>query len=99
MRQYQYLAAWERMNNQNFNSIEFEGIKAISGENKFSISVKQWVSRTNAIGIYANAGRYGGTCAHPDLMDRYRWVTIGQWLKDEIVKRAVNNFAIKNNQS
>ena len=50
-----------------FNSPEFEGIKNEAGLNRFILSVKQWIEKTNAIGIIAKAGRYGGTYAHKDL--------------------------------
>ena len=64
----EFLGVWESINNMNFNSVEFDGIKNASGVNRFSISVKQWVERTNAIGLYSKTGRYGsGTFAHYDI--------------------------------
>ena len=33
----------------------------------YKISVKEWVQKTNAIGIKAKPGRYGGTYAHKDI--------------------------------
>ena len=33
----------------------------------FVLSAKQWIEKTNAIGIYVQAGRYGGTYAHKDI--------------------------------
>jgi len=35
------------MYNPNFNSPEFEGIKNAAGLNRFILSVKQWVEKTN----------------------------------------------------
>ena len=55
------------MYNPNFNSPEFEGIKNEAGLIRFVLSVKQWIEKTNAIGIVAKAGRYGGTYAHKDI--------------------------------
>jgi hypothetical protein len=63
----EFLALWERLNNQSFNSPEFEGIRKEAGTNRFIISVKQWIQKTNAIGVIASAGRYGGTYAHRDI--------------------------------
>jgi hypothetical protein len=37
------LGLWEQINNSNFNSLEFEGIKNTSGTNRFYISVKKWI--------------------------------------------------------
>ena len=64
------------MYNPNFNSPEFEGIKNEAGLNRFILSVKQWIEKTNAIGIIAKAGRYGGTYAHKDLAFEFAsWVS------------------------
>jgi len=63
----EFLGIWEEMYNPNFNSPEFEGIKNAAGLNRFVMSVKQWIEKTNSIGIIAKAGRYGGTFAHKDI--------------------------------
>ena len=64
------------MYNPYFNSPEFEGIKNSAGLNRFILSVKQWIERTNAVGIIAKAGRYGGTYAHKDLAFEFAsWVS------------------------
>ena len=63
------------MYNPNFNSGEFALIRSQSGINSFKISVKEWVAKTNAIGIVAKAGRYGGTYAHKDIA-----FTFGMWI-------------------
>ena len=63
----EFLGIWEEMYNPDFNSLEFEGIKNEAGLNRFVLSVKQWVEKTNSIGIVAKAGRYGGTYAHKDI--------------------------------
>ena len=72
----EFLGIWEEMYNPNFNSPEFEGIKNEAGLNRFILSVKQWIEKTNAIGIIAKAGRYGGTYAHKDLAFEFAsWVS------------------------
>ena len=62
----EFLGIWEEMYNPDFNSPEFGGIRAEAGTNRFLLSVKQWIDRTNARGIVAKAGRYGGTYAQKD---------------------------------
>lgn len=42
------------------------------------LSAKQWIERTNAIGIISSAGRYGGTYAHRDIAFEF-----GSWLSPE----------------
>src|SRR4051812_18043195 len=59
----EFLGIWEGINNPDFNYHEFDGIKKVTGLNSFNISVKEWVLKTNAIGLKAKAGRYGGTYA------------------------------------
>lgn len=72
----EFLGIWEEMYNANFNSTEFEGIKNEAGFNRFILSVKQWVNKTNSIGIIAKAGRYGGTYAHKDIAFEFAsWVS------------------------
>ena len=71
-----FLCIWEEMYNPDFNSLEFEGIKNEAGLNRFILSVKQWVEKTNSIGIVAKAGRYGGTYAHKDIAFEFAsWVS------------------------
>ena len=60
----EYLGEWEMLYNPNFNCTEFGTIKNAAGSNNFMLSVKLWIEQTNAIGIVAKAGRYGGTYAH-----------------------------------
>ena len=56
----EYLGIWERIYNPDFNYGEFAIIRNQSGLNRFKISVKEFVEKTNAIGLTAKAGRYGG---------------------------------------
>ena len=71
-----FLGIWEEMYNPSFNSPEFGGIMAEAGTNRFLLSVKQWIERTNARGIVAKAGRYGGTYAQKDLAFEFAsWVS------------------------
>lgn len=71
----EFLDIWERMNNPNFNYGESAIIKGKVGLNNFKLSVKEWCERTNAIGLKATAGRYGGTFAHKDIAFEF-----GMWI-------------------
>ena len=46
--------------------------------NSYKISVKEWVEKTNAIGLRAKAGRYGGTYAYKDIAFEF-----GMWISPE----------------
>ena len=63
----EYLGVWEQLHNPDFNPIEFDGFRNQAGLNSFSLTPKEWADKTNAIGIYSKAGRYGGTYAHKDI--------------------------------
>lgn len=72
----EFLGVWEEIYNHDFNSPEFEGIKNQAGLNRFVLSVKQWVEKTNSRGIIAKAGRYGGTYAHKDIAFEFAsWIS------------------------
>ena len=51
----EYLGTWEELHNPNFNPIEFDGFRSLSGLNSFSLTPKEWTEKTNAIGIYSKA--------------------------------------------
>lgn len=72
----EFLGIWEEIYNPDFNSPEFEGIRNQAGLNRFVLSVKQWVTKTNSKGIIAKAGRYGGTYAHKDIAFEFAsWIS------------------------
>jgi hypothetical protein len=74
-----FLGIWERMNNPNFNVTGFGNIRNETGTNGFILSSKQWIEKTNAIGIIAKPGRYGGgTFAHKDIAFEF-----ASWLSPE----------------
>ena len=73
----EFLGIWEQINNPGFNPVEFDGIKKVAGLNSFSLTPKQWIERTGAIGIISKAGRYGGTYAHKDIAFEFAaWVSV-----------------------
>lgn len=82
-----FLGVWERINNPDFNSPDFEGIKNQAGLNRFSLSVKQWAQKVNGIGIIAKPGRYGGTYAHKDIAFEF-----GAWLSPEFKLYLIKEF-------
>ena len=63
----EFLGTWEQMHNENFKVVEFDHFKMQAGLPSFTLSTGQWVEKTNAIGIYVQSGRYGGTYAHKDI--------------------------------
>ena len=47
-----YVGLWEELNNENFNFTTFREIKINEiGTSSYTMSPKQWIQRTNAIGL------------------------------------------------
>ena len=53
----------------------------------YIISVKEWTEKTNAIGIFAKAGRYGGTYAYKDIAFEF-----GMWISPEFKIYLIKEF-------
>ena len=44
---------------------------------KITLSPKKWIDTTNAIGLIAKSGRYGGTYAHKDIAFKFAsWISV-----------------------
>ena len=63
----EFLGIWEQLFNPCFNPLEFEGFRKEAGLNAFTMSPSRWIESTNAKGLVAMAGRYGGTYARTDM--------------------------------
>ncbi len=73
----EFLGIWELLNNPDFKPVEFDGFKKEAGLNSFTLTPKQWIKRTNAIGIISKSGRYGGTYAHKDIAFEFAsWISV-----------------------
>ena len=91
----EFLGIWESVFNPTFNYGEFAIIKSQAGLNNYKISVKEWVEKTNAIGLRATAGRYGGTYAHSDIAFEF-----GMWISAEFKVYLIKEFQrLKNEES
>jgi hypothetical protein len=83
----EFMGLWEQFYNPDFNSIEFDGIKNMAGSNSFSLTPKRWIETTNARGIVAKTGRYGGTYAHKDIAFEF-----ASWLSAEFKFYLIKEF-------
>jgi len=73
----EFLGIWEQLNNPDFKPIEFDGFRKQSGLNSFTLTPKQWIENTGAIGIISKAGRYGGTFAQKDIAFEFAsWISV-----------------------
>jgi hypothetical protein len=83
----EFMGAWEKLHNQSFNVTEFSNIRNESGSNGFVLTSKQWIGKTNAIGIIAKPGRYGGTYANRDIAFEF-----ATWLSPEFKLYLITEF-------
>jgi len=83
----EFLGIWEELYNPNFNYGEFAIIKSQAGLNSYKLSVKEWVEKTNAIGITSKTGRYGGTYAHKDIAFEF-----GMWISPKFKLLLIKEF-------
>ena len=71
------LGIWEQLYNPDFKPVEFDGFKKQAGLNSFTLTPKQWIASTQAIGISSKSGRYGGTYAHTDIAFEFAsWISV-----------------------
>ena len=91
----EYLGIWESVYNLDFNYGEFAIIKSRAGLNSYKLSVKDWTEKTNAIGLKATSGRYGGTYAHPDIAFEF-----GMWISPQFKIYLIKEFQrLKNEEN
>ena len=83
----EFLGIWEQIHNPDFNYGEFAIIRSQAGLNSYKLSVKEWVEKTNAIGLKARAGRYGGTYAYKDIAFEF-----GMWISPEFKVYLIREF-------
>jgi hypothetical protein len=69
------------------NSTTPDLIPPNSRRNSFFLSAKKWIAATDAIGLHAKAGRYGGTYAHRDIAFEF-----GSWLSPEFKLYLIEEF-------
>lgn len=83
-----FLGLWERLNNPDFKSIEFDGFKQRAGTNSFTLTPKLWIDKTDAIGLVSKKGRYhSGTFAHKDIAFEF-----ASWLSVEFKLYLIKEF-------
>ncbi len=89
----EYIGLWEKVNNPNFKDKVFDTFKNNAGLNTFTLSPKQWIESTNAIGINSKSGRYGGTYAHIDIALEFE-----KWLKTVSYNSPDGIYIVKTNE-
>lgn len=71
----EFLRLWETQHNPNFNTDACEELIVQMKNSTFTLTPKQWIDKTNAIGLTSKQGKGGGTIAHPDIaVEFHMWL-------------------------
>ena len=72
----EFLNEWESLHNENFKRDQMDTFRIESQSNTYVPSIKDFISKTDTIGIQSRSGRYGGTWAHSDIALNFMyWVS------------------------
>lgn len=82
-----FLAVWERLNNEDFKTVEFDRLRNEAWTNRFVMSVSKWIDTTWAKGIYSQKGKQWGTYAQVDIA-----LEFASWLNPEFKLYVVQEF-------
>jgi hypothetical protein len=52
----EFLGIGEHLNNPNFKPVEFDGFRKLAGLNSFTLTPKQWIEKTSAMGLISKPG-------------------------------------------
>ena len=63
----EFLINWEEAHTNDFKVTHLDDFRISSDDNLYIFSIEQWIELTDAKGIEARRGRYGGTYAHSDI--------------------------------
>jgi len=82
-----FLRIWESKNNPDFDECECEALLEAMKTPSFTVTPKQWIVKTKAIGLVSKQGKNGGTFTHPDIAMDFQI-----WLKPELRMELINHF-------
>lgn len=72
-----FLGLWETLQNPRFDTGAFEAIRAKIGSNGYSLSPRQWILRTGAVGLLLRSGKRSGLYAHPEIAFEFAsWLSV-----------------------
>lgn len=83
-----FLGLWEKLNNPDFNIVEFDQIINKAGYHYFTLSPKKWIISVNSIGLISKSGKYdGGTYAISDISFEF-----ASWISPEFKLYLIKEF-------
>ena len=74
-RTIEFLHLWEMENNKDFNEDGYRMLTEAAKSNTITLTAKQWIEKTGAVGLISKQGKSGGTYAHPFIAcDFNMWI-------------------------
>lgn len=71
----EFLRLWERDNNHDFDNEACDKLLDALKSASYTLTAKQWIEKTHAIGLVSKQGKGGGTFAHEDIaLDFKMWL-------------------------
>jgi len=83
----EFLKIWEIEHNLMLDAISCDELIGATKTPSFTLTPKQWISKTNAVGLISRQGKNGGTLAHPDIA-----VDFHMWMEPELRMNLVKWF-------
>ncbi|MEG2013618.1 MAG: KilA-N domain-containing protein, partial [Anaerovoracaceae bacterium] len=77
-----FLDLWEQENNPAYDTNAYTMLLEKKKFTSFTVTAKQWIGQTKAIGITSKQGKQGGTFAHPIIACQF-----ATWLSPEYMMR------------
>lgn len=74
----EFLSLWEKQCNTDFDVNGYKKLLTQLNTGNFTMTPKQWIAQTKAVGLTSKAGKSGGTYAHPLLACEFM-----MWLSPE----------------
>lgn len=85
----EFLMLWEIKHNPEFNEQAYVNLLEKTKETGFTLTPKQWIETTKAIGITSKQGRNGGTFAHQSIACEFM-----MWLSPRYKLMMVETFLL-----
>ena len=71
----EFLRLWEKESNPDFKDDECTVLIEMMRSSSFTLTLKQWIMKTGAVGITSKQGKNGGTYAQPDIACEFNmWI-------------------------
>lgn len=74
-----FLNIWEKKHNADYDGTQMGTVQKLARDSNTSLSIKNWIDLTNAIGVFTRTGAYSGTYAHKDIAIKFAY-----WLNPEL---------------